>query len=260
MCRDTDKFPVNFSGVPHIGQKIFGFLDFKDLDNCRTVCKGWLNFLGEKRYLWIELLEKEKIKLESLEYFDSDDFSDCSDDSLDSVDIQDIQRAHYDDNHDSDFDPMEILEECDECVDEKDERLKKRREDFRMEELKAGWYWLIEKVKNGPVSDIICLIPKIRHVDLFGDIFEANHVTEFQQDYLSVFKLMIKHDALLRGGKPEFLRKAIQAKNVEMVKFLGTEIHRKHEFSANVSLPKYIKELAEKSYNKEILKYLNLLT
>ena len=30
-CRDGDKFPVNFSGVPDIGDKIFGCLDFKDL-------------------------------------------------------------------------------------------------------------------------------------------------------------------------------------------------------------------------------------
>ena len=59
------RFPVNFSGVPHIGQKIFEFLNFKDLDNCRTVCKGWLNFLGENRSLWFKLLEKEEIKLDS---------------------------------------------------------------------------------------------------------------------------------------------------------------------------------------------------
>ena len=62
---DVNNFPVNFSGVPHIGQKIFEILNFKDLDNCRTVCKGWLNFLGENRSLWIKLLEKEEIKLES---------------------------------------------------------------------------------------------------------------------------------------------------------------------------------------------------
>ena len=59
---DENNFPVNFSGVPHIGQKIFEFLDFKDLNNCRTVCKVWQNILLEKRSLWIELLEKEKIK------------------------------------------------------------------------------------------------------------------------------------------------------------------------------------------------------
>ena len=42
---DVNSFPVNFSGVPHIGQKIFEFLNFKDLDNCRTVCKqaGWIS-------------------------------------------------------------------------------------------------------------------------------------------------------------------------------------------------------------------------
>ena len=63
--RDVDKFPVNFSAVPHIVsplENIFGFLDFKDLNNCRIVCKIWQNILLEKRSLWIELLEKEKIK------------------------------------------------------------------------------------------------------------------------------------------------------------------------------------------------------
>ena len=63
--RDVDKFPVNFSVVPHIVsplENIFGYLDFKDLNNCRTVCKVWQNILLEKRSLWIELLEKEKIK------------------------------------------------------------------------------------------------------------------------------------------------------------------------------------------------------
>ena len=88
-CRDLDKYPVNFSGVPHIGAKIFGFLDFKDLNNCQTVCKGWHNFLLEKRTLWIELLEKEKIKLES-----SVNFSDSSDDLLD------LWHIHYEEHHD----------------------------------------------------------------------------------------------------------------------------------------------------------------
>ena len=63
--RDVDKFPVNFSVVPHIVsplENIFGYLDFKDLNNCRIVCKVWQNILLEKRSLWIELLEKEKIK------------------------------------------------------------------------------------------------------------------------------------------------------------------------------------------------------
>ena len=160
---------------------------------------------------------------------------------------------------------QEILEKCDECSDENDERLKKRSEDFKMEELKtnhAGWYWLIEKVKNGPVSDIICLIPKICHFNLFGDIFEAHLVTEFQQDYLSVFKLMIKHDALLRGGKPEFLRKAIQAKNIEMVKFVAPKIKASH-FSTEtyyVQMVENYRKLAKEYGNKEILEFLNSWT
>ena len=90
-CRDVDKYPVNFSGVPHIGEKIFGFLDFKDLNNCNEVCKGWQNFLQEKRTLWIELMEKEKTKLcpnRSSDLFFSDlwqihiDYHDDDDDDL----------------------------------------------------------------------------------------------------------------------------------------------------------------------------------
>ena len=92
-CRDVDKFPVNFSGVPHIGEKIFGFLDFKDLNNCNEVCKGWQNFLQERRTLWIELLEKEKTKLES-----SVNCSDRSGDLLFS-DLWDI----HNDEHDEDY-------------------------------------------------------------------------------------------------------------------------------------------------------------
>ena len=85
----------------------------------------------------------------------------------------------------------------------------------------AGWFWLIEKVKDGPVSDMICLIPKISHANLFGNIFKANHVTEFQQEYWSVFKLMVKHDAPFHGsavvfhrGFDRFLKKAIEVKLV----------------------------------------------
>ena len=89
-CRDGDKFPVNFSGVPDIGDKIFGYLDFKDLKNCHSVCKGWQNFLQEKGTLWIELLKEERFKLERSVNCNSGDFSDCSDDfsdcSYDSLD------------------------------------------------------------------------------------------------------------------------------------------------------------------------------
>ena len=118
-CRDLDKYPVNFSGVPHIGAKIFGFLDFKDLNNCNDVCKGWQNFLQEKRVLWIELLEKEKIKLERSENYgldDSDGSSDCSDDSSSSDDHS--KWEIHDNVHDPDDmfvvggrDPMDMSDE-----------------------------------------------------------------------------------------------------------------------------------------------------
>ena len=152
------------------------------------------------------------------------------------------------------------MENCRECVSEKEDRIEQKMEEKRAKS--KSWFGLIEKVKKGPVSDIICLIPKIRYFHLFGDIFEVvpiHHLKKFQQeDYLILFKMVLKY-----YGDLDFcvyLAKAIKAQNVEMVKFLGTEIHRKHEFSANVSLPKYIKEEAERSYNKEILKYLNFLT
>ena len=62
IFRDVDKFPINFSGVPHIGERIFGYLDFEDFNSCRTVCKGWFNLLHGNRSSWIKLLEKEKVR------------------------------------------------------------------------------------------------------------------------------------------------------------------------------------------------------
>ena len=153
----------------------------------------------------------------------------------------------------------EEMENCDECVIEKEDRIKQKKEEKRGT---RSWFGLLEKVKNGPVSDIICIIPKIRNFQLFGDIFEVipvHHLKKFQkEDYLILFKMVLKYHGDL--DLCVYLSKAIKAQNVEMVKYLGTEIHRKHEISADVSLPKYIKDLAERSYNKEILKYLNLLT
>ena len=89
---DMNDFPINFSGVPHIGIKIFGFLEFNELKNCRTVCKGWHNFLEEKISLWIELLEKEKIKLERSEIHGS---SDWSDDLFPSLEDWEAWGDHY---------------------------------------------------------------------------------------------------------------------------------------------------------------------
>ena len=122
---------------------------------------------------------------------------------------------------------QEIMRNCRDCMDEKDVRLWQKLHERNVEPNYASWFWLIEKVKNGPVSDMICLIPKIRLADLFSDIFWPELVTEeFQQDYLSIFKLIVKYmpvkfDAFeLKRRKAKFLSKANQAKNVEMVKFL----------------------------------------
>ena len=139
--------------------------------------------------------------------------------------------------------------------------------------IQESWMWLIEKVINGPISDIICLIPKIRHFDLFGDLFEANCVTEFQQDYLSIFKLIAKYQPvkpfLLKWREPDFLRNAIQDKNVEMVKFIWPKIEAR-QFSTETFYTDYnyitgtmrqtyvemvedLHKMAKESGNKEIL-------
>ena len=76
-------------------------------------------------------------------------------------------------------------------------------------------------------------------------------MTEFQQDYLILLKMILKYDGLL--DLSEFLAEAIRAKNVEMVKFVAPKIE-KDEFSLKL----YIK-LAEQSGNEEILEYLNSL-
>ena len=146
---------------------------------------------------------------------------------------------------------------CDACVSEKEER-KEQKIEQKMEDKRASaesWVWLIKKVERRPVSEIICLIPKIRHFDLFGDLFEVNPVKKFQQDYLIILKMVLKYDDddLDLGI---FLENAIKAGNVELVKFVATKIGY-CEFSTN--LPNYIK-LAENTFNVEILEYLNSMT
>ena len=97
IFRNVDEFPVNLSGVTHIGERIFGYLDFEDFNSCRTVCIGWFNLLHGNKKLWINLLEKEKvreIKLSS-EDLDSDVFSD-SDDNFDN---DELWQIHLDQEH-----------------------------------------------------------------------------------------------------------------------------------------------------------------
>ena len=58
-----------------------------------------------------------------------------------------------------------------------------------------------------------------------------------------------------------YLAKSIKAGNVEMVKFLATEIRRPRKYcSAHLDLPKYIKLAEIFPVNKDILEYLNSLT
>ena len=119
-------------------------------------------------------------------------------------------------------------------------------------------------MKDGPVSDIICLIPKICHAHLFGNIFKTNHVTECQQDYLSIFKLMVKNDAPFRWGKHDFLKKAIQAKNVEMVKFVAPKIKDsqclKYLTGTEKRMVEKLCKMSKESGNREILDFLNFWT
>ena len=69
-CRNVDKFPVNFSGVPDIGEKIFGFLDFKDLNNCLTVWQNWISCISTNLPNYIKLAENT-FNVEILEYLNS---------------------------------------------------------------------------------------------------------------------------------------------------------------------------------------------
>ena len=48
-CRNVDKFPVNFSGVPEIGEKIFGFLDFYRLKQLSHRLQGLAKFPTRKK-------------------------------------------------------------------------------------------------------------------------------------------------------------------------------------------------------------------
>jgi hypothetical protein len=61
IFRDVDEFPVNFSGVPHIGEKIFGYLDFEDFNSCRTVCKQRISSFDD--FTWIKELSDQWIFL-----------------------------------------------------------------------------------------------------------------------------------------------------------------------------------------------------
>ena len=92
-------------------------------------------------------------------------------------------------------------------------------------------------------------------------------MTEFQQDYLSIFKLMVKYDAPLGSigwGKYDFLKKAIQAKNVEMVKFVAPKIkdsqYLKYLTGTEKRMVEKLCKMSKESGNREILDFLNFWT
>ena len=75
---------------------------------------------------------------------------------------------------------------------------------------------------------------------------------------------MVKYDAPLGSigwGKYDFLKKAIQAKNVEMVKFVAPKI-KASQFSTETygKMVENFRKMAKKSGNKEILDFLNSWT
>ena len=147
----------------------------------------------------------------------------------------------------------EIMENCRECenrmgIEAKEEPMEVKRDNTE------SWLWLIERAKTGLVSDINCLIPKIRHFDLFGDIFTVNPLKKFRQDYLILFKMILKYQDeyhyedehfSLRG----YLAQSIKAGNVEMVKFLVKEIRRPRKYcSAHLDLPKVLTNSASSNF------------
>ena len=84
----------------------------------------------------------------------------------------------------------------------------------------------------------------------FGDISQAKHITEFQQEYLNLFKLIFKYDANIDISA--YLRYAIQAENIDMVKFVVTkvDIYKKDEFEGQTYFT-----MVERTGNMELLQF-----
>ena len=246
---------VDVFKVDPIGEKIFGYLDFKDLTNCRAVNEEWYDFLNEheQRGLWIRLLEKERLKLVlerpltpagSEEYMEGDLGDPCSTDYL-------LRHIHLNDHFDNDI--FYIEDENGDTIDEFDFGCEECRESRQhaANVAKNSWFWLINAVKNGQIADMICLIPKVCHFRLFGNISVASYIGKFQQDYFDIFKLLLKYDAGL--DLPEFLRFAILSENMEMVKHIAPKVdmHQVHQFTEENFL-----NMADETRNAELIEYI----
>ena len=45
---------------PYVGEEIFDLLDEKSLENCKSVCKTWKNFIEHpnQKFFWIQIIRK----------------------------------------------------------------------------------------------------------------------------------------------------------------------------------------------------------
>ena len=232
------EFPIIFDKFPHIGQNIFGRLDFNDLKSCRVVSKSWYEYLDKERLLWVELLEKEQDQFRSTLVQMG---------SQESVEYISPKTLYFTFNSDEDED--EYNEICSQAMADAFEN------HTPTEAVFESWSSLIDAVKNGPSADIISLIPKINtFFYVFGDISEAKCVTKFQKEYFNLFKLIFKYDANINIS--DYLRAAIQAENIEMVKFVVTkvDIYKRDEFEDKTYF-----SLVERTGNMELIRFFNSL-
>jgi hypothetical protein len=235
------EFLIIFAKYPHIGQKIFGYLDFNDLKSCRVVSKSWYGYLNKERLLWVELLEKEHDQLRSK-------ITQAQIGSQESVEY--ISPKTLWKTFNSDHDEYDAYDEiCSQAMADAFEN------HTPTEAVFESWSLLIDAVKHGPSADIISLIPKINiFFYVFGDISEAKCITKFQKEYFNLFKLILKYDANINISA--YLRAAIQAENIAMVKFVVTkvDIYKRYEFEDQTYF-----SLVERTGNMELIRFFNSL-
>jgi hypothetical protein len=233
-------FLTIFQKFPDTGKDIFGYLDFNDLKSCRAVCKSWYGYLEGERLLWVELLEKEHDQLRSKITL----VQIGSQESLEYISPKSLWNTFN-----SDEDEYEYDEICSQAMADAFEN------HTPTEAVFESWSLLIDAVKHGPSADIISLIPKINmFFYVFGDISEAKCITKFQKEYFNLFKLILKYDANINISA--YLRAAIQAENIAMVKFVVTkvDIYKRDEFEDQTYF-----SLVERTGNMELIRFFNSL-
>ena len=238
-----EEFPIIFNSFPDIGASIFANLNFKDIEICRSVCKDWYQYLNIERALWINLLNLEYTNLElefpltpacSEEYIAGD----LGDPRFTDYELRQLHMYEH-----ADVWPLNDCESCNES----------RKIDA--EKAKESWFWLINAVRNGPLIDIISLIPKVSKFHIFGDISIAKYMIEYKEEYFGLFKLMLKNGATL--NLQEFFRKAILSENIKMVQHIApsVDIHEIHHVTENTYL-----NLAQWTGNTQMIEYIESLS